>query len=88
MKTLDLRHEHPTVEELLRLAQGDPVLILNRDGGEFILEAADAFDREAAALGRSETFLAFLAERARESGETPLEEIDRRLAGSGPSGPD
>jgi len=66
MKFIDLTQEQPSVDDLLRLAAGGPVRIRSRNGEEFILESADAFDREVAELSRSETFLSFLAERARE----------------------
>ena len=54
--------------------------IRSRNGEEFILESADAFDREAAELSQSEKFMSFLAERAREPGRTSPEAIERRLA--------
>jgi hypothetical protein len=79
MKTLDLRQQRITVEELLRLAASDSVMILDEDGREFLLEAADDFDREVAQLGQSERFMAFLAERSREPGSVPIEEVRRRL---------
>jgi hypothetical protein len=80
MKTIDLTQDNPSIDELLRLAVGDPILIRNRDGREFLLETADLLDREVAELSRSDRFMSFLAERAREPGKTSLEEIDRRIA--------
>jgi hypothetical protein len=79
MTTLDLRQRQVTVDELLQIASADAVRILSGNGQEFILEAADAFEREVAELGRNEKFMAFLAERSKERGQTPLEEIERRL---------
>ena len=80
MTIIDLTREQPSVDDLLRMAAGDPVRIRSRNGEEFILESADAFDREVAEPSRSETFLSFLAERARETGRTSLEDIERRLS--------
>ena len=79
MITLDLRHQQITLEELFRAARSESVLIVTDEGQEYILEAADEFDREVAELGRSEKFMNFLAERRKESGRIPLEEIERRL---------
>ncbi len=79
MITLDLRHQQITLEELFRVARSESVLIVTDEGQEYILEAADEFDREVAELGRSEKFMDFLAERRKESGRIPLEEIERRL---------
>ncbi len=80
MKTIDLKHEQASVDDLLRLAAGDSLLIRNREGVEFLLETADFFDREVAELSRSERFMSFLAEQAREPGTASLEEIDRRVS--------
>ena len=79
MKTIDLRQQQVTVDELLQAADGDAVRITNKDGGEFILEPADAFEREVAELGRSVKFMAFLAERSAETGRTSLADIEHRL---------
>ncbi len=43
-------------------------------------EAADAFEREMAALGQSEKFMAFLAERSKEPGVVSLDDLGRKLA--------
>jgi hypothetical protein len=79
MITLDLKEQRPTIEELLRFAASDSVLIRDEDGREFVLESADEFDREVATLGQSERFRAFLAERAKEPGTVSLEEVEQRL---------
>jgi hypothetical protein len=80
VKTIDLRRQQVTVDELLQAADGDAVRITNKDGDEFILEPADAFEREAAEFGRSVKFMAFLAERSAEPGRIPLADIELRLA--------
>jgi hypothetical protein len=80
MKTLDLKKQEVTVEELLESATGEAVLIRGRDGNEFVIEAADAFDREVARLAGSEKFMAFLTERSKEEAAVSLEEIERRLS--------
>ena len=69
-----------TVEELLRLARTESVCIVAEEGDEFILEVADAFGREVTELGQSEKFMAFLAERSKESGSVSLDDIARKLA--------
>jgi len=80
MRTLDLRQQHMTVKELLRFARTEPVRIVAEEGDEFILEVADAFEREVTALGQSEKFMAFLAERSKEPGVISLDDIERKLA--------
>lgn len=84
MNAIDLRRQHMTVDELLQAAGGDGVRITSKDGDEFIIEPADAFEREVTELGQSSTFMAFLAERSAEPGRTSLAEIELRLPPAGP----
>jgi hypothetical protein len=79
MKTLDLKKQQVTVDELLESAAGEAVLIRGRDGNEFVIEAVDAFDREVTELAGSAKFMAFLAERSKEQGTVSLEEVERRF---------
>jgi hypothetical protein len=87
MKTIDLREAKLSIDELLEMAAGEAVLLRSRSGDEFVLEAADAFDREVEELGRSKKFMAFLNEAFQEPGRIPIEAIERRLATS-PPGPE
>jgi hypothetical protein len=79
MTKLDVRQTPVSVDQLLQMASDDAVLVVNRDGNEFVVEAADAIDREVAGLAASEKFMSFLDERSQEPGSVSLEEIDRRL---------
>lgn len=79
MRTLDLRQQQVTVAELLQFARTEAIRIVNEDGDEFILEEADAFEREVAELGQSDEFMAFLAERSKESGVISLDDLERKL---------
>jgi hypothetical protein len=74
-----MREKPVTIGELLQLASTDVVVIVNQDGNEFVVEAADALDREAAQLGASAKFMSFLAERCREPGSLSLEDVERRV---------
>jgi hypothetical protein len=80
MITLDLRREEVSVDELLQLASGDSVRVVDREGSEFVVETADAVDREVAKLRQSTKFMTFLAERCKEEGSVSLDQIERRLA--------
>lgn len=61
------------------MANSDPVLILARDGHEFILEEADDFDKEVARLASREKFMSFLRKRAQEAGIVSLDLIEQSL---------
>lgn len=83
MKTLDLRKQQVTVDELLRSAAGETVLIRSRDGHAFVLEAADLFEQEVAEFAASERFMSFLAQRSKEQASILLEEIEQKLSDEG-----
>jgi predicted ATPase len=80
MRTLDLRQQRMTVNELLRFARTESVRIVAEEGDEFILEVADAFEREVTELSQSEKFMVFLTERSKEPGVISLDDIERKLA--------
>ncbi len=80
MKRIDLSEGRPSLGEVLTLAKSGAVLIHSASGEDFILEQADDFDREVAALGGSEKFLSFLEARSNEIGDIPIGEIRRERA--------
>lgn len=75
MKTIDLTTGQHSLSELLALARSEAVLIHSASGEDFVLEHADEFDTEVAALGASEKFLSLLKERSRETGDIPINRI-------------
>jgi len=75
MREVDLTKEHHSLSEVLALARSETILIHAPSGEDFVVEAADEFDREAAALGSSEKFAAFLDARSRETGDVPLRKV-------------
>ena len=85
MKTVDLRDQTLNLQELLRMAQSDSLLILADDDHSYTLEEADEFEKEVAKLGQSERFVAFLKERGKEPGSISLEEVEKRLSAQGSS---
>jgi hypothetical protein len=78
MKTIDLSKEDRSLGEILALAKSESVLIRSRSGEDFLLEQADEFDREAAALGASDKFMSFLERRSKETGDVSLAEALKR----------
>ena len=79
MKTIRLDKKSPSVNELLALARREPVLLMLPDGGRFVLEEADDFDRGVAELGNSEKFMGFLAERCREKGVISIQQFAKEI---------
>jgi len=78
MKTIDLSRGRHSLSKVLAAAKTETVLLHLSSGEEYLLEHADEFDREVAALGRSEKFTSFLEARAKETGRIPLREVRRR----------
>jgi len=72
MKRIDLTKEHHSLSEVLTFAKSEAVLIHSASGDNFVLESADEFDREVAALGASGQFTSFLEARSKETGGIPL----------------
>ena len=68
-----------TIDELFQAAASEAVHVIAKDGTIFVLEPADEFEREVAQLGQSKKFMAFLAERSKETGGISLEEAIKRL---------
>ncbi len=66
------------MSEVLILAKSEPVLIRSDSGEDFVLESADEFDREVAALGASEKFASFLEARSKETGGIPLRKVRQK----------
>lgn len=78
MKTIDLSKGQHTRSEVLALAKSEAVLIQSASGGNFIVEHADDFDREVAALGASAKLASLWGDRSKETGGIPIEEIRKK----------
>src|SRR3989338_9000407 len=57
MRTVDLSKEERSLKELLALTKSETLLIRSPSREDFLLEQADEFDREVAALGSSDKFM-------------------------------
>ena len=78
MKTVDLSKGNHSLAEVLTLAKSEAVLIHSVSGEDFVLEHADDFDREIAALGSSAKFSSFLEARSKETGGIPIEDLRKK----------
>ena len=78
MKTVDVSTGQHSLSEVLALAKSGTVLIHSASGEDFLLERADEFDREVAALGASEKFTSFLDARSKETGDVGIREVRKR----------
>ena len=79
MKSVDLRNEDLDLTQLLHLAEGRSVLVVARDGHEFIVAEADDFEAEVEALRGSASFQSFLDRRMSDQTHIPIEEIEKEI---------
>ena len=79
MKTIDLEKETIDLAEVIKIARGEPVLIVTPDGKEFCLAEADDFEKEVEVLRSSQSFQKFLDERSASTKKILLEEIEAEI---------
>lgn len=79
MKMIELTSDAPTLYELVELADQENVIIKTEQGKQFLLAEIDDFELEVEMLKNSEEFMAFLDERSKGRGKTPIEELRKEL---------
>ena len=79
MRSIDLMIEHPSLSEVIQLAEQEPVLLVAPNGHQFVVGEADDFESEVEALRNSRRFQQFLDERMRNQCRTPIEEIEQEI---------
>jgi hypothetical protein len=79
MKTIDLTGGHVQLEELLRLAGDDNLILRTREGKEFLLAEVDDFEPEIALIREQPELLALLAERSRSNKTYSTEQVKEIL---------
>lgn len=79
MKTINIESEKIELSQIISFAQTEPVLLMTKDGQEFIISQADDFDAEVEALRNSHSFQKFLDERMKCKVRIPIEEIEKEI---------
>lgn len=79
MKTVDLKSECLSLEQILAMAGKDSLLLRDAKGEEFLLTPADDFATEVELLRRNHEFLAFLDGRFASRKRKPLDAIETKL---------
>jgi hypothetical protein len=78
VKTLSLERQAPTLEEVLRLAKDEGILLQSQDGERYFLSRVDEFTAEVELLRKHHDFLAYLDECKNDDTAIPLEDIERQ----------
>jgi len=79
MKTVFVPKRAKSINELLKQAARQNVILRAEDGKEFILAEMDDFDREIELARQNKALMKYLDERGKEKATIPLEELEREL---------
>ena len=79
MKIIDLGHAHPTLAEVMGLAQAELVVLRKPDGSVFALSHVDDFDVEVELLKNNPEFMAFLQQLSQEEATISLQDLRKEL---------
>ena len=79
MKTIRVSGRDRTLNDLLKQAQEESLILETEDGHEFVLAKLDDFDHEIELTRQSEEFMRLLDSRGQEKATIPLREARARL---------
>ena len=80
MKVIELKQTHPTLDEVIDLAEEELVVLRKSDGSVFALSSVDDFDVEVELLKNNPEFMAFLSQLSQEEATISLQDLRRELA--------
>lgn len=80
MKVIELNQNHPTLDEVIGIAEQELVVLRKPDGSVFAVSAVDDFDLEAELLKRNPEFMQLMERLSLEKGTISLEELRKELA--------
>ena len=79
MKTVTIPPQASDINDLLKQAREEDLLVRAADGTEFMVSAVDDFDHEIAVTRRNAKLMALLDARAKQTKTVPLAEVKRQL---------
>ena len=79
MKIVAISKESKGINELLRKARRENIVIRSHDGTEFILSEIDDFNREIELTRQNKRLMRFLELRAKQTKTIPLSEVKAQL---------
>jgi hypothetical protein len=79
MKAIDLAKEKYELSHIFNFARTETVLLLTKNGEEFIISRADDFESEVEALRNSSTFQTFLEKRSKCKVKFSIEELEKEI---------
>lgn len=79
MKTVAVSKKAKGINELLKRARQESIIVRSADGTEFILAEIDDFNREIELTRQNRKLMRFLERRAKQAKTIPLEEVKVQL---------
>jgi hypothetical protein len=79
MKTVEVGAKSPSLQEVLKFADSENVILRTADGREYVVAEVDDFDREVTLVRQNDDLMRLLDERSREAGSISASEARRRL---------
>lgn len=79
MRTIDVPKRSQALNDVLRQARLENLILRTADGAEFVLAEIDDFDREIAVTRKNKALMRFLDARARDSKRVTVDQVRRRL---------
>jgi hypothetical protein len=83
MKTVFISKRAKSINDLLKQATRQNVILRAEDGKEFILAEVDDFDREIELARQNKALMKYLGERGQEKATIPLDDIEKELGLAG-----
>lgn len=80
MRTIELLDEPPSINEVLKLAGKEDIILRSLDGQEFVLAEIDDFNREIELTRQNQRLMKFLEERSKETKTFTLKQVKQQLA--------
>ena len=79
MKTIAVSKRAKGINDLLKQALRENIIVRSPDGTEFILAEIDDFNREIELTRQNKKLMKFLEQRAKQTKTIPLEEVKTQL---------
>jgi len=83
MKTVVISKRAKSINDLLKQATRQNMILRAEDGKEYILAEVDDFDREIELVRQNKALMKYLGQREQEKATIPLDDIEKELGLAG-----
>ncbi len=79
MKVVEIEKSHPTLDEVINIADQETVILRKSGGKMFVLSQVDEFDAEVELLKNNKKFIQFMKELSQEKPTISLSDLKKEL---------